>query len=342
MFVKSTILEHCSCVTDMSVEDVIWLKLENRQSGHKLTLFICYLPPEGSSRRCDGEAFYSDLMLKFYEYQNEDDVIICGDFNSRCGDATDYIECVDSVRPREVVDCKINSYGQLLIDFLIDCNLCMINGRTGENDFTNINGNGSSVVDYIVVPHEQLEKYKDFKVHTMSSLINRFKMQVHYRSSEHSILQISLQTESITDLQFSTDSSRVKAQYNLSDIPASFLNCESSFQRLMETIQRIERSLCEEHDVQLAYSEFVELIKNEMDLKIPKRKQFKPNHSHKPHKSRAKPYWTSELQDLWDEVCKQECKWLDNKRGVNSRSLKEEEEFRVARKWFDKLNRQCK
>ena len=108
----------------------------------------------------------------------------------------------------------------------------------------------------------------------------------------------------------------------------------------METIQRIERSLCEQHDGQLAYSEFVELIKNEMDLKIPKRKQFKPNNSHKPHKSRTKPYWTSELQDLWDEVCKQEYKWLDNKRGVNSRSLKEE--FRVARKRFDKLNRQCK
>ena len=29
-------------------------------------------------------------------------------FNSRCGDATDYIG-VDSVRPREVVDCKMNS-----------------------------------------------------------------------------------------------------------------------------------------------------------------------------------------------------------------------------------------
>ena len=59
-----------------------------------------------------------------------------------------------------------------MVDFLIDY-LCVINGRTGENDFTNINGNRSSIVDYIIVPHEQLERYKDFKVHTMSSLINR-------------------------------------------------------------------------------------------------------------------------------------------------------------------------
>ena len=111
------------------------------------------------------------------------------------------------------------------------------------------------------------------------------------------------------------------AQYNLSDIPASFLNCESSFQCVMETIQTIERSLCEEHDVQLAYSEFVELIKNEMDLKIPKRKQFKPNHSHKTHKSSTNPYWTSELQDLWGEICKRKRIWLENKRGVKDTGL---------------------
>ena len=84
------------------------------------------------------------MMLKFSEYQN---VIICGDFNSRCGDESDFIEGADGVPPREVIDGKLNSYGQMLIDFLIDCKLCMINGRNGGNDFTNINGNGSSVVD---------------------------------------------------------------------------------------------------------------------------------------------------------------------------------------------------
>ena len=59
-------------------------------------------------------------MLKFYDYQNEGDVIICGDFNSRCGDEPDYIEGVDSITPREVIDDKMNPYGQLLKDFLID------------------------------------------------------------------------------------------------------------------------------------------------------------------------------------------------------------------------------
>ena len=68
------------------------------------------------------EAFFTDLMTKVYEYQNEGDIIICGDFNARCGDESDYIEGVDNVPPREVIDHKLNSYGQLLIDFLVDCN----------------------------------------------------------------------------------------------------------------------------------------------------------------------------------------------------------------------------
>ena len=109
---KNAILEHCFCATYISMEDVILLKFENRQAGHKFTMCICYLPPEGSSRKCDGEEFYDDLMLKFYDYQNEGDVIICGDFNSRCGDEPDYIEGVDSILPREVIDDKMNPYGQ--------------------------------------------------------------------------------------------------------------------------------------------------------------------------------------------------------------------------------------
>ena len=218
----------------------------------------------------------------------------------------------------------------------------MINGRNGENDFTNINGNGKSVVDYmyIIVPHEQLDKYKNFKVHTMSTLINRFNMQGHLRSSEHSVLQVTLQTEIAMRSISSADSPTTRDRYKLNDIPASFLNCESSFRQLMETIHRIEQCLLEERDVQLAYTEFVDLFKREMDTKLPKRKQFKPGSSHNPHKSRAKPYWTAELQALWVDVCKTERLWLNNKRGVNGSSLKED--FRISRKKFDKLNRQCK
>ena len=56
-------------------------------------------------------------MMKFYDYQNEGDIIVLGDFNMRCEDEADYIEDVDDIPLREIVDDKLNPCGQLLIDF---------------------------------------------------------------------------------------------------------------------------------------------------------------------------------------------------------------------------------
>ena len=87
-----------------------------------------------------------------------------------------------------------------------------------------------------------------------------------------------------------------------------------------------------------------------MDTKLPRRTQYKTNAPHKPYKSRVKPYWTSELQDLWDEVCNLKRLWVTSKRRVKSRSRNKQcvnsrvlrEDFHTARRRFDKLNRQCK
>ncbi len=87
-------------------------------------------------------------------YQNIGSMFICGDLNSRCGDNTHYIESVDSIIDRDVVDFDVNSYGESLIDFLISSNLCILNGRNHiNNDFTHIAATGRSVVDYCLVPH---------------------------------------------------------------------------------------------------------------------------------------------------------------------------------------------
>lgn len=53
-----------------------------------------------------------------------------GDFNVRCGDATDYIEGVDNLIPRDVIDTYSNRNGDLLIDMLVDTYTCKVYGRT--------------------------------------------------------------------------------------------------------------------------------------------------------------------------------------------------------------------
>ena len=98
------------------------------------------------------------MLQNVYEYQNDGLVLICDDLNSRCGDSEDFISGVDCIPMRQVVDYKSNAYGDHLIQFLIDCNMCMLNGRNYIcNDCTSISTKGHSVVDYCLVNHDNLQ-----------------------------------------------------------------------------------------------------------------------------------------------------------------------------------------
>ena len=66
--------------------------------------------------------FTPDLRNKFTSIKIKDIYYICDDFNSKCGDASNYIEVVDDVRERDVIDFTSNHYGDLFLDCLIDCN----------------------------------------------------------------------------------------------------------------------------------------------------------------------------------------------------------------------------
>ena len=69
---------------------------------------ICHLPILPSPLT---PVFFSDLLQKVIGYQNDGHILICGDFNARCGDECDYIEGVDSVPPHIVLDDKCNAVG---------------------------------------------------------------------------------------------------------------------------------------------------------------------------------------------------------------------------------------
>ena len=76
--------------------------------------------------------------------------MLCGDFNARCGSDADYIEGVDDIEPRSIVDYCKNSYYDIFIDFLINRNCIVLNGRgKGSNDYTAISSTskGVAVVD---------------------------------------------------------------------------------------------------------------------------------------------------------------------------------------------------
>ena len=127
LFVKqSVILNYNASILDKSFEDILCVKFEHKLSLQCINVCVCYLSPEGSSHIVDPHEYFDKLLSQIYMYQTQGQYTICGDFNARCGNEPDYIEGVDEIIERTIVDYKKNHYGDLLIDFLINCNCVMV------------------------------------------------------------------------------------------------------------------------------------------------------------------------------------------------------------------------
>ena len=66
-----------------------------------------------------------------------------------------------------------------MIEFLQESRMCIINGRRIEtlDDFTSTSIKGSAVVDYILVPIEEITKFSNFDVKTCLTVIDELNLQ---------------------------------------------------------------------------------------------------------------------------------------------------------------------
>ncbi|VDI29898.1 Hypothetical predicted protein [Mytilus galloprovincialis] len=274
-------------------------------------------------------------------YQNIGKLYLCGDFNARCGDMQDFIEGVDDVQIRDVIDDVLNRNGEMLIEFLVDCNLCMLNGRIGKQDYTNISSKGKSVVDYILTPHDQINDVIDFQVHTMSNIISRFDLAGYESIPDHSLLECTISTyaENTDTVEQLSENERLKAprRFRYDGLRNELFSDEPMQKLLQETILRLEHALDRRRDVDSAFTELKNLLVTEIELTCKEQKQNIPNKRH--HKNNRKPYWNEELQDLWDKACKAEKEWTSCKTNSKStlRSI-----YVQRRKNFDTFNRKSK
>ena len=64
------------------------------------------------------------------------------------------------------VPTPLMSHGRTILEFMIDCDLCMLNGRFGENSnkYTCVSTKGASVVDYVFVPTKHFKMFDTFNV----------------------------------------------------------------------------------------------------------------------------------------------------------------------------------
>ena len=89
---QSLLMSYDVSILDKSFEDILWVKLVNKISKKHISICVCYLSPEGSSRMVDPHEYFEQLLSQIYIYQTYGSFIICGDFNARCGGEADYID----------------------------------------------------------------------------------------------------------------------------------------------------------------------------------------------------------------------------------------------------------
>ena len=154
-------------IIDKCYDGILAVKFTRTQDLYNFVIICLYLPPEQTSWGRNASAFYAHVMQIIYENSYCDDIILAGDLNSKIGDMPDYVMEVDSdVHPRKALDKTINRHGKELVEFLIQSKFVACNGRiTPENDnFTFVHSRGKSIIDYIMVPIDSIQKCLKFCV----------------------------------------------------------------------------------------------------------------------------------------------------------------------------------
>jgi hypothetical protein len=189
---KGVQLYHKEC------DDIIWVKLKADFFGLDRDVFmcLCYVLPVASARVLFSDVnIFDRIMNTIAKIQHENDqvvdrdvdYILVGDFNSRTGVEPDYLDENDNVCdfvpvpddyrpdvnniPRVSRDgAGLNANGRQLLALCKACGLRIVNGRSGRDkgvgDFTFVNRQGRSVIDYVIVNEDKLDTIHDFTVHS--------------------------------------------------------------------------------------------------------------------------------------------------------------------------------
>lgn len=301
-------------VLDDTTEGILWLQCKCKVSDISMCICVCYLPPSGTSREVDSNAFFDTLMTQVYTYQKLGMFYICGDVNSRIADEADYIPGVDNIPERIVLDFTRNQYCEAFIDFLINVNCCVLNGRNVKRDFYTYRN--VSVVDYCFVPYDNLELYQNFEVTPSSEMFDQFCLGICdplHNIPDHNLLSWTLD---ISDMFNISSQENVPNEvhecikYNLKNIPTNFGTGIRKLDVLREAYEHLIGLELMEGELNSLYDKFCTVIKEEMKLKLnPKTYRLSSGINSNKKRHCKKPWWTDELSHLWNVQCEAEGKW---------------------------------
>lgn len=288
-------------VFDQTFDGILSVTFKHRFSGYTFVVFSCYLPPE-NSLWCDVTNFYGHLISLIYSCENVDSMYICGDFNGRIGAVQDFVQGIDDLEHRVVVDEVKNKLGETLLDFMSDMKLCVTNGRVGQsllkNNFTCISGRGKSVVDYIMVPQNDIAKCLDMNVYTPGELIEKCNLysliSVKCKPPDHSILMLEFIAQScVTEKSCKSCIYTQDRKLICRKLPDDEI-WRSAVCKIIENIRAMDNN---QNVIDRTYDEFCTTVHKEMN-----RFYVQCNSKHKKKFKYHKPYWDEELTESWKHM----------------------------------------
>ena len=226
----------------------------------------------------------------------------------------------------------------LPFSFLIDANCCILNGRQNfiKNSYTFVSPTqGSSVVDYCVVPYEQLCNFDSFNVQSMCDLLKQFQLVDRINSpssgSDHSLISWTFQVGDAKRPQKcdqQVNLKNIKECYKRS-VPDDFLS--SKTESLESVINKLSDGVECQDMIDKIYSET--FLKSEMmeklDFKVITIKWGMNNKRRRVKKA----WWSDTLTEHWNAICEAEKAYLSSSPKVKSHYKKR---FLDKRKQFDR------
>ena len=347
IFVRNDIYSDYSIdIQDRTFDGIMGLNLKNKHTDYIFVVFCCYLPPERSPWGRESTLFYSHLLTQLYECQDVDCVVMCGDVNGRIGNLKDFVDGLDNIKERNVLDETVNTHGRTFIDFLNDAKMCVLNGRGNPvyENYTFISTLGRSVVDYFFVPHDNVKYCQNFKVIPISDIIQKndlaYYLNAKCKQPDHSVISMDIvvlsmngdENENIKDEQCIKD----KPRFNVNKIPDDMFSSDIVTQSLLSIIVNIESNRETQSDVDTCYESLVKVILQEMKNKLP---VFNNDKNKKRFKNK-KPFWNNELDVMWRNMHDKEILYRRYK-GTQRQKNVLHTHYKEAMYKFDRHLRKC-
>ena len=165
---------------------------------------------------------------------------------------------------------------------------------------------GSYTLDYCIIPHEDVDKYSDFKVSTVSDLINDMNnCHSEFASAskpDHSVLSWKVKTGSYT--HHNDNGNNMKTTFTVFEktIPDNLL--EDRISEIETFVNQFKEKVCDQNNMDITYSEFSDIVNREMTEKLNPKEVIAKNGQDNKRRKMRKQWWSNDLSEIWNTLCK--------------------------------------